>query len=181
MACCDCCSCKCYTVKPCCEEGAGPCGIFFCFQSKPRCRFCHKLYDQPIICPWHWCAKGQKSKTVGNTENMVCGGIFGLVGNFLAGTTLFVILATAHFRRDGNQAFKGLLNAAIFWGGVGSSVALGPLAIVIFAFLLCAGAIVDWFVAGRCDDCYKEPCHWLCAWCPCCGRKTDQEYEMVQP
>lgn len=146
---------------PCWSEGSGPCGTLFCFFSKPRCKFCGNLYDQVMICPWHWLKSGQKSPQVPNSEQMCLGGVLGIVGKFLAGVLLFVDLASAYFRRDGNQAIKACVNSMVFATGV-SLLWLGPVGIAIMCCVFCTSAICDWFIPGRCDECYCEPCSGRC-------------------
>jgi len=146
-------------------------GILFCFFSKPRCKFSGKLYDQTIICPWHWCEKRKhKVKTVGAKENAVCGVVFGFLGNFFAALTLFIILGSAYLRRDGNQAIKGIASAGITYAGIGVSLGTGgvaaiPAAIAMLILLILVPTFIDWFVPGRSDECYTEPC---CSYCKCC-------------
>merc|ERR1719394_2040079 len=102
MAICDPCGCKFFTATPCFAEGAGMGGIFFCFFSKPRCRFCHKLYEPTWICPWHWCKSGKRRDHIGSTEMMCVGGAMGIAAKFLAAPVLFIALGSAYFRRDAN-------------------------------------------------------------------------------
>jgi len=167
---------------PCCDEDAGCFGFLFCFCSKPRCRFSGKLYDQTIICPWHWCDKRkQKAKGVGSKENAVCGAVAGFLGNFLASLLLFIILGSAYLRRDGNQAMKGIMSAGITYAGIGVSVGSGgvaaiPAAAATLLLLILVPTFIDWFLPGRSDECYAEPCFSCCECCPCFGRvQTDEE------
>eukprot|EP00404_Azadinium_spinosum_P017445 CAMPEP_0180502674 /NCGR_PEP_ID=MMETSP1036_2-20121128/45572_1 /TAXON_ID=632150 /ORGANISM="Azadinium spinosum, Strain 3D9" /LENGTH=204 /DNA_ID=CAMNT_0022511545 /DNA_START=39 /DNA_END=650 /DNA_ORIENTATION=+ len=167
MACCDLYDCRFHTALPCKDQF---CGFCFCFFSKPRCRYCQELYDQVLVCPWHWCSKRkQKAKTVGDLENTVCGPLSDFFLGLLASVVLFIILGSAHYRRDGNQAMKGLVNAGLLWVSLGSAFAIGPGAVLLFLFgSLCASSVVDWFVPGRCDNCYGEPCGCLGRCCGCC-------------
>mmetsp|Transcript_91502 Transcript_91502/g.259161 ORF Transcript_91502/g.259161 Transcript_91502/m.259161 type:complete len:272 (-) Transcript_91502:178-993(-) len=165
MAVCDPCHCKFYTAKPCFEKGAGTFGVCFCFASKPRCRFCHKLYDQSFICPWHWFQSGKKVDHVGSAEKTCVGGIMGIAGNFLAAPVLFLALGSAWFRRDGNQALKGIVSFLLFYVGVSSLFILGPFALVFIILIALASTIVDWFVMGRCDECYEYACGGCCGCC----------------
>mmetsp|Transcript_67263 Transcript_67263/g.152084 ORF Transcript_67263/g.152084 Transcript_67263/m.152084 type:complete len:272 (+) Transcript_67263:97-912(+) len=165
MAICDPCHCKFFTAAPCFAEGAGTLGICFCFSSKPRCRFCQKLYDQSFICPWHWFQSGKKIDHVGSTEKTCVGGFMGIAGNFLAAPVLFLALGSAVFRRDGNQALKGIVSFALFYVGVSSFFFLGPLCVVFIALIFLAGPLIDWFVMGRCDDCYEYACGGCCGCC----------------
>lgn len=155
MALCDPFHCKFYTLKPCCSEGAGKCDWLFCFFSSPRCRFCRKLYDPPVICPWHWCKTGRKTDHVGDAETNCVGGVMFLLGKFLAGPAAVLVVGSAYVRKDLNQAFRGFVSFVLFSASVGSIMFLGPFALVIFACIFLAETFVNWFFMGRCDECYE--------------------------
>lgn len=178
MACCNPCTCppKFYTATPCCEKDAGSLGVLFCFFSKPRCKFTGQLYEQTVICPWHWCEKRkQKVHSVGSKENLVCGALFGCLGNFFAFLTLFILLGSAYLRRDGNQAFKGIVSAGITYAGIGVSIGSGgiaaiPAIIATALLLIMVPTLIDWFFVGRSDEAYAEPCFKFCSMCPFFGK-----------
>lgn len=164
MALCDPLHCKFWSAAPCFAEGSGSLGALFCCFSKPRCKFCGILYGQQMICPWHWLKKGQKVKHIGKEESCIVGGVMGVAGNWLAAPVLFLALGSACFRRDGNQFVKGGINFILFYLGFSSIFVFPPLALVVLAFMFLASPAVDWFVIGRCDDCWHHGCG-CCLWC----------------
>lgn len=105
------------------------------------------------------------------------GPAFNVMGHLFAGTTLFIALGSAWFRRDGNQAFKGLVAFVCFWLSFFLAWT-GPVALGIFAMIFISGTLCDWFWPGRCDECYSEPCCRCCYYCSCCcGRMGDSDEE----
>lgn len=164
MAACDIFRCKFFSVTPCFTEGAGQFGIFFCFASKPRCRFCSKLYEQQLLFPWHWVRSGRKTDYITSAEAFLMGGLAMVIIKLSSFLSIFIFLGSAYFRRDLNQAFKGCVNFMLCSVGISSFFFLGPLCIIIFAFMLLTDPVIDWFFCGRCNDCWE----YACTGCCCC-------------
>merc|ERR1712238_619973 len=95
------------------------------------------------------------------------GPAFGVLANFMAGPTLFIALGSAWFRRDGNQAIKGIVGFICFWLALFLAWT-GPVAACIFMGIFLSSTILDRIWPGRCDECYSEACCSCCSCIPCC-------------
>jgi len=100
---------------------------------------------------------------------------FRLPRQLLAFLTLFILLGSAYLRRDGNQAFKGIVSAGITYAGIGVSIGSGgiaaiPAIIATALLLIMVPTFIDWFFVGRSDEAYAEPCFKFCSMCPFFGK-----------